>query len=74
MSVARRTVLGTGLAAVPVLTSSAAWAGGRDGGGDDLVVTEPGGYISFSGGAFSLVGAPVVVSPEDHPRSRTGRG
>ncbi|MEU6588834.1 glycosyl hydrolase 115 family protein [Streptomyces sp. NPDC046881] len=63
MSVARRAVLGAGLAAVPVLASGVAWAG-ADGG---PAVTDPGAYISFSGGAFSLVGAPVVVSPEDHP-------
>ncbi|MGQ5640222.1 MULTISPECIES: glycosyl hydrolase 115 family protein [unclassified Streptomyces] len=70
MSVGRRTVLGAGLAAVPVLTSGAAWAAGGTGGagGDrDPVVTDPGAYISFTGGAFSLVGAPVVVSAEDHP-------
>ncbi|MFC9928387.1 glycosyl hydrolase 115 family protein [Streptomyces sp. NPDC127190] len=64
MSVARRTVLGAGLAAVPVLTSGTARA---QGGAADLTVTDPGAYISFTGGAFSLVGAPVVVSPDDHP-------
>ncbi|UFR02879.1 glycosyl hydrolase 115 family protein [Streptomyces sp. Go40/10] len=73
MSVARRTVLGAGLTAVPVLTSAggarAGGEGGRhgQGGPDGPVVTDPGAYISFTGGAFSLVGAPVVVSPEDHP-------
>ncbi|MET8766094.1 glycosyl hydrolase 115 family protein [Streptomyces sp. NPDC004658] len=30
-------------------------------------VTDPGAYISFTGGVFSLVGAPVVVSAADHP-------
>ncbi|MEU2057021.1 glycosyl hydrolase 115 family protein [Streptomyces bungoensis] len=63
MSVRRRTVLGAGLAAVPALTSGVAWAGD----GADPRVTDPGSYISFTGGAFSLVGAPVVVSSEDHP-------
>ncbi|MFF7977802.1 glycosyl hydrolase 115 family protein [Streptomyces sp. NPDC007901] len=63
MSVRRRTVLGAGLAAVPVLSSGVAWAE------DDSAprVTDPGACISFTGGAFSLVGAPVVVSDEDHP-------
>ncbi|WEO95896.1 glycosyl hydrolase 115 family protein [Streptomyces sp. FXJ1.172] len=63
MSVARRTVLGAGLAAAPVLASGAA----RAAAGEGPAVTDPGAYISFTGGAFSLVGAPVVVSPEDHP-------
>lgn len=63
MSVRRRTVLGAGLAAVPVLSSGVARA--RDDG--TLRVTDPGAYISFTGGAFSLVGAPVVVSAEDYP-------
>ncbi|WP_406439476.1 glycosyl hydrolase 115 family protein [Streptomyces sp. NBC_00631] len=63
MSVRRRTVLGAGLAAVPVLSSGVAWAGG-DGAPR---ATDPGAYISFTGGAFSLVGAPVVVSADDHP-------
>ncbi|MGW4594334.1 glycosyl hydrolase 115 family protein [Streptomyces sp. NPDC004457] len=35
--------------------------------GDGLRVTDPGAYISFTGGVFSLVGAPVVVSAQDHP-------
>ncbi|WP_369248571.1 glycosyl hydrolase 115 family protein [Streptomyces sp. R41] len=58
--VSRRAVLGAGLAALPAL-SGVAWAaqGPR--------ATDPGAYISFTGGAFSLVGAPVVVSPDDHP-------
>jgi len=59
--VSRRTVLGAGIAALPVL-SGVAWA--ADSGPR---ATDPGAYISFTGGAFSLVGAPVVVSPEDHP-------
>ncbi|MFG3291106.1 glycosyl hydrolase 115 family protein [Streptomyces sp. NPDC048179] len=63
MSVRRRTVLGAGLAAVPVLSSGVAWAGG-DGAPQ---ATDPGAYISFTGGAFPLVGAPVVVSADDHP-------
>ncbi|MEU9348598.1 glycosyl hydrolase 115 family protein [Streptomyces sp. NPDC048278] len=63
MSVRRRTVLGAGLAAVPVLSSGVAWAGG-DGAPR---ATDPGAYISFTGGAFPLVGAPVVVSADDHP-------
>jgi hypothetical protein len=48
------------LPAIPAL-SGVAWAdpGPR--------ATDPGAYISFTGGAFSLVGAPVVVSPDDHP-------
>ncbi|MEU6505379.1 glycosyl hydrolase 115 family protein [Streptomyces sp. NPDC046942] len=68
MSVARRTVLGAGLAAVPVVASGvsgSAFAAGD--GGPGPRVTDPGSYISFTGGDFSLVGAPVVVSPEDHP-------
>ncbi|MEU9447296.1 glycosyl hydrolase 115 family protein [Streptomyces sp. NPDC048277] len=66
MSVSRRAVLGAGVgaAAVPVLSSGNAWA---EGAGDEPRVTDPGAYISFTGGAFSLVGAPVVVSAEDHP-------
>ncbi|MER5524052.1 glycosyl hydrolase 115 family protein [Streptomyces sp. NPDC002677] len=62
MSVRRRTVLGA--AAVPVLSPGIAWPTGA---GDGPRVTDPGAYISFTGGAFSLVGAPVVVSAEDHP-------
>ncbi|MGW2637648.1 glycosyl hydrolase 115 family protein [Streptomyces sp. NPDC001348] len=64
MPVSRRAVIGAGLASVPVLASGVAWAG--DGSGSPRV-TDPGAYISFSGGAFSLVGAPVVVHAEDHP-------
>ncbi|MGP4046761.1 glycosyl hydrolase 115 family protein [Streptomyces sp. 2A115] len=65
--VSRRAVLGVvgaGLVALPALPGVAgvarAAAGPRP--------TDPGAYISFSpkAGAFSLVGAPVVVSPEDH--------
>ncbi|MGQ4387795.1 glycosyl hydrolase 115 family protein [Streptomyces sp. SAS_270] len=60
--VSRRAVLGAGagvgLAALPMLSGTAS-AAARS--------TDPGAYISFTGGAFSLVGAPVVVSPEDHP-------
>ncbi|MFJ9567386.1 glycosyl hydrolase 115 family protein [Streptomyces fuscichromogenes] len=63
MSVSRRAVLGAGAAAVPVLSAGAAW-GAPDAG---LRVTDPGAYISFTSGAFSLVGAPVVVSADDHP-------
>ncbi|MFJ9356779.1 glycosyl hydrolase 115 family protein [Streptomyces mirabilis] len=63
--VSRRTVLGAGLgaglAAWPGLSGVASADGGRP------RPTDPGAYISFTGGAFSLVGAPVVVSPEDHP-------
>jgi hypothetical protein len=47
---------------VPVLSSGVAWAGA-----EGLRVTDPGAYISFTGGVFSLVGAPVVVSGADHP-------
>ncbi|WP_229899073.1 hypothetical protein, partial [Streptomyces capoamus] len=73
MSVARRTVLGAGLAAVPVPASGTARAGEAPGGpamteaAGGPRVTDPGAYVSFTGGAFSLVGAPVVASPEDHP-------
>ncbi|MPY52044.1 glycosyl hydrolase 115 family protein [Streptomyces acidicola] len=67
--VSRRAVLGAGagagakLATLPSL-SGVAWAEGAA-----PQLTDPGAYISFSPrtGAFSLVGAPVVVSPEDHP-------
>jgi hypothetical protein len=70
MSVSRRTVLGAGAAAVPVLSSGLARAGG-DG---EPRVTDPGAYISLPGGAFSLVGAPVVVSAEDHSGVVRGGG
>ncbi|WP_217549161.1 glycosyl hydrolase 115 family protein [Streptomyces sp. GbtcB6] len=63
MSVSRRAVLGAGAAAVPVLSSGVAW-GAPDSG---LRTTDPGACISFTSGAFSLVGAPVVVSADDHP-------
>ncbi|MEV0907121.1 glycosyl hydrolase 115 family protein [Streptomyces hokutonensis] len=55
--VSRRAVLGAGLAAVPVLSSGVPRS------------MEAGAYISFSRttGAFPLVGAPVVVDPDDHP-------
>ncbi|MER6015115.1 glycosyl hydrolase 115 family protein [Streptomyces bluensis] len=63
--VSRRAVLGAGagLATLPAL-SGVAWAEGAT-----PRLTDPGEYISFApkAGAFSLVGAPVVVSPEDHP-------
>ncbi|MFD3584894.1 glycosyl hydrolase 115 family protein [Streptomyces sp. NPDC058683] len=62
MSVRRRTVLGA--AAVPVLSPGIAWP---DAAGGGPRVTDPGAYISFTGGAFSLVGAPVVVSAQEHP-------
>ncbi|MFF8591434.1 glycosyl hydrolase 115 family protein [Streptomyces sp. NPDC015220] len=81
--VGRRVFLGAGLAAVPVLSSSgAAWAaGGESRGGSGSAtgsatggprVTDPGAYVSFaaaspSPGAFPLVGAPVLVSADDHP-------
>ncbi|MFJ5308660.1 glycosyl hydrolase 115 family protein [Streptomyces sp. NPDC088350] len=56
-SVSRRAVLGAGLAAVPVLSSGFPRS------------TAAGTYISFSRttGAFPLIGAPVVVDPDDHP-------
>ncbi|MGW3646733.1 glycosyl hydrolase 115 family protein [Streptomyces sp. NPDC000878] len=59
-AVSRRAVLGAGIAAVPVLSgvARAGEAGVRR--------TDAGAYISFTGGAFALVGAPVVVSAEDH--------
>ncbi|MFH8468870.1 glycosyl hydrolase 115 family protein [Streptomyces sp. NPDC017991] len=66
--VSRRAVLGAG-AALPALSelsglSGVAWA-------EDASRTssERGAYISFSPepGAFRLVGAPVVVSADDHP-------
>ncbi|MFD4971647.1 glycosyl hydrolase 115 family protein [Streptomyces sp. NPDC058424] len=74
--VSRRAVLGASLAAVPVLSSGAlgasgsAWAAGGEGGGPR--VTDPGAYVSFEPreprpGSFSLVGAPIVVSADDHP-------
>ncbi|MFI0166795.1 glycosyl hydrolase 115 family protein [Streptomyces sp. NPDC017095] len=71
-SVVGGAVLGAGLAAVPGPASQAAsgsgsGAGPGTGSGEGLRVTDPGSYISFTGGVFSLVGAPVVVSPEDHP-------
>ncbi|MFF1281681.1 glycosyl hydrolase 115 family protein [Streptomyces sp. NPDC058299] len=56
------TVLGAGLAALPVGTAGSAAAAG-----EEPQVTDPGAYVSFTDGVFSLVGAPVVVSPEDHP-------
>ncbi|MFF9088857.1 glycosyl hydrolase 115 family protein [Streptomyces sp. NPDC014991] len=56
------TVLGAGLAALPVGTPGTASAAG-----EGPLVTDPGAYVSFTDGVFSLVGAPVVVSPEDHP-------
>ncbi|MFF5436855.1 glycosyl hydrolase 115 family protein [Streptomyces achromogenes] len=64
------TVLGAGLAAVSVPAAEAAsepGSGAVSGAGEGLRVTDPGSYISFTGGVFSLVGAPVVVSQEDHP-------
>ena len=62
-SVSRRAVLGVGagLAAVPVLSGVARAGEGA------ARRTDSGAYISFTGGAFALVGAPVVVSAEDHP-------
>ncbi|MFH9673807.1 glycosyl hydrolase 115 family protein [Streptomyces sp. NPDC017405] len=73
-SVVGGAVLGAGLAAVPGPASQAASGSGPgsrtgsgSGSGEGLRVTDPGSYISFTGGVFSLVGAPVVVSPEDHP-------
>ncbi|WP_405960485.1 glycosyl hydrolase 115 family protein [Streptomyces sp. NBC_00024] len=66
--VSRRGVLGAGIAAVPVLSMGVGDAGATDGAGA-VRITDSGAYLSFSpvAGAFSLVGAPVVVSPEDHP-------
>ncbi|MGW1607656.1 hypothetical protein, partial [Streptomyces eurythermus] len=62
------TVLGAGLAAVSGPAAEAAsGAGAVSGAGEGLRVTDPGSYISFTGGVFSLVGAPVVVSQDDHP-------
>ncbi|MFJ3423174.1 glycosyl hydrolase 115 family protein [Streptomyces sp. NPDC086082] len=60
-SVSRRAVLGAGVAAVPVLSSGATSPASRP--------LEAGPYLSFSrtAGAFPLVGAPVVVDPDDHP-------
>ncbi|MEW1647715.1 glycosyl hydrolase 115 family protein [Streptomyces sp. NPDC091219] len=60
-SVSRRAVLGAGVAAVPVLSSGAASPATRP--------LEAGPYLSFSrtAGAFPLVGAPIVVDPDDHP-------
>ncbi len=59
MSVRRRTVLGAGVAAVPVSVLSpgvgvAQAAGDGDGGDGGPRVTDPGAYISFTavGGAF----------------------
>ncbi|MGW0840218.1 glycosyl hydrolase 115 family protein [Streptomyces sp. NPDC002787] len=77
-SVSRRALLGAsaGVAALPALSGVARAEGVdaavSDAAGSDLVgsgvrVTDPGAYVSFTGGAMSLVGAPVVVSPEDHP-------
>ncbi|MFD0545184.1 hypothetical protein ACFQ1B_21735 [Streptomyces mexicanus] len=78
--VSRRAVLGAGLAAVPAvsavssavaLPAPSAWAAGeQDASG--LRVTDPGAYVSFAAhrphpGAFPLVGAPVLVSDDDHP-------
>ncbi|WP_215448521.1 glycosyl hydrolase 115 family protein [Streptomyces sp. ATCC 21386] len=66
--VSRRGVLGAGIGAVPVLSvgGGGAWA---EGAGGAPRVTDPGAYLSFAPvvGGFSLVGAPVVVSSEDHP-------
>lgn len=60
-SVRRRAVLGAGVAAVPVLSG----VGSSKASGP----ADAGAYISFSRttGAFPLVGAPVVVDPDDHP-------
>lgn len=68
--VSRRTVLGAGagLAVLPALPGVArAEEVSAEGVSGGPRVTDPGAYISFTGGAFALVGAPVVVSPEDHP-------
>ncbi|MGW0708757.1 glycosyl hydrolase 115 family protein [Streptomyces sp. NPDC002643] len=70
--VSRRAVLGAGagVVALPMLPGTAY---GEDGGDGEVVgglrVTDPGAYLSFAPvpGGFPLVGAPVVVSPEDHP-------
>ncbi|BBC35903.1 uncharacterized protein SGFS_071970 [Streptomyces graminofaciens] len=64
--VSRRAVLGVGagVVALPVLPGVA-----RAADAEGFASTESGAYLSFSPtrGAFPLVGAPVVVSPEDHP-------
>ncbi|WP_185867787.1 MULTISPECIES: glycosyl hydrolase 115 family protein [unclassified Streptomyces] len=77
--VSRRAVLGAGLAAVPAMSSLAvgtpAWAAGAQPGreqADGPRVTDWGAYVSFAAhrphpGAFPLVGAPVLVSDDDHP-------
>ncbi|MFE7657683.1 glycosyl hydrolase 115 family protein [Streptomyces bottropensis] len=75
--VSRRTVLGAGagLAVVPAVPGV---AGAEEASAQDMAsggvpggprVTDPGAYLSFAPvpRAFALVGAPVVVSPEDHP-------
>ncbi|MBV1937780.1 glycosyl hydrolase 115 family protein [Streptomyces sp. BV286] len=66
--VSRRAVLGagTGLVALPAVPGLSGVARAQDAPG---APTDPGAYISFSPkpGAFPLVGAPVVVSADDHP-------
>ncbi|MGW0567811.1 glycosyl hydrolase 115 family protein [Streptomyces tauricus] len=68
--VSRRAVLGAGAGAglLGLPGAGAAWAEGapRAAAG---TASDPGAYISFSPepGAFRLVGAPVVVSADDHP-------
>ncbi|MCZ4507124.1 glycosyl hydrolase 115 family protein [Streptomyces sp. ActVer] len=78
--VSRRTVLGAGVTAgigagagsvalSGAGLSGAAWAAEAGSGSADPAPTDPGVYVSFSpeAGAFPLVGAPVVVSDDDHP-------
>ncbi|MEV0930490.1 glycosyl hydrolase 115 family protein [Streptomyces phaeochromogenes] len=73
--VSRRTAIGAGVAAGigagagSVGLSGAAWAVDGRLPSADPAPTDPGAYISFSpeAGAFPLVGAPVVVSDDDHP-------
>ncbi|MFI6618684.1 glycosyl hydrolase 115 family protein [Streptomyces sp. NPDC050528] len=62
--VSRRAVLGAGVAAVPVVSGATLPTSTSTPGSVDA-----GAYISFSRttGAFPLVGAPVVVDPDDHP-------
>ncbi|PSM38880.1 glycosyl hydrolase [Streptomyces dioscori] len=68
--VSRRAVLGVGAGAGLLGLSGAgtAWAEGVPQAAADTA-SDPGAYISFSPepGAFRLVGAPVVVSADDHP-------
>ncbi|MFF3487730.1 glycosyl hydrolase 115 family protein [Streptomyces sp. NPDC002701] len=57
---------GAGLAALPALPGMPGTARAQDA---PRAATDPGAYLSFSPrpGAFRLVGAPVLVSADDHP-------